>query len=80
MSHQTPNIPSNVTVHMLLEKYPQAVRVFFKLGMQCPGCPAEGFHTLEEATRAHNRDPEVFFQELEQELFSENESGSHDPM
>jgi hybrid cluster-associated redox disulfide protein len=54
---------------MLLEKYPQAVRVFYKLGMQCPGCPAEGFHTLEEATRAHNRDPEVFFQELEQELF-----------
>ncbi|MBS3778978.1 MAG: DUF1858 domain-containing protein [Desulfovermiculus sp.] len=80
MSHQAPNIPSNITVHMLLKKHPRAVRVFFKLGMHCTDCPAEGFHTLEEAARAHNRDPNLLIKELIQVLFSENQSGSYESM
>lgn len=68
-----------MTVESILGKYPRAAIVFLRMGMHCPGCQAEAFHTLEEAARAHNRDPERIIDELNQELFSEKTSGNGDP-
>ncbi|MGM0424240.1 MAG: DUF1858 domain-containing protein [Thermodesulfobacteriota bacterium] len=74
MTNHNPNISSHITVQRLLERHPQSIRVFFKLGMHCPGCPAEAFHTLEEAALAHNRDPELLIQKLNQELSCKNQN------
>ncbi|MCF8026384.1 MAG: DUF1858 domain-containing protein [Desulfobacteraceae bacterium] len=68
-----------MTVESILEKYPRAAIVFLRMKMHCPGCQAEAFHTLEEAARAHNRDPAELVDELNRELFSEKASGNDDP-
>ena len=69
MTNPSPPITSWMTVKTILEKYPRAAIVFFRMGMHCPGCQAEAFHTLEEAARAHNRDPERLVDKLNRELF-----------
>lgn len=68
-----------MTVESILEKYPRTALMFLRMGTHCPGCQAEAFHTLEEAARAHNRDPELMVDELNRELFSDKKSGNGDP-
>ena len=53
-----------------MECHPLAAAVFFKMGMYCAGCPAEAFHTLEEAARAHHMDPEMLIHNLNQEVLA----------
>ncbi|MFW5931419.1 MAG: DUF1858 domain-containing protein [Desulfosalsimonas sp.] len=79
MSNQSPKITSRMTVKSVLEKYPRTAIVFLRMGMHCPGCQAEAFHTLEEAARAHNRDPERLIDELNREIFCHNKTGDDDP-
>ena len=40
-----------MTVNELMVNYPSAIGVFLKRKMPCVGCPAEKFHTIEEAAR-----------------------------
>ena len=42
-----PNIP----VGELLRRYPSTLEVFIRRKMLCIGCPAESFHTIEDAAR-----------------------------
>lgn len=74
MSNPSPPITSGMTVKTILEKYPRATIVFFRMGMHCPGCQAEAFHTLEEAARAHNRAPELMVDELNRAIFCDNKT------
>lgn len=60
-----------MTVKAVLNRHPRAASVFFKMGMYCVGCPAEAFHTLEEAARAHHLDPEALIRNLNQAIFGE---------
>ncbi len=55
-------------VDALLRAHPVLIPAFIRRGMQCPGCPAGPFHSLEEAARAHGLEPEGFVAELRAEL------------
>ncbi|MCF8110820.1 MAG: DUF1858 domain-containing protein [Desulfobacteraceae bacterium] len=79
MSNQSPEITSRMTVESILENYPRAAIVLLRMGMHCPGCQAEAFHTLEEAARAHDCEPARLVDELNRELFSDKASGNGDP-
>lgn len=46
-------IDSKTTIQELLKLHPLATTVFIKHRLLCVGCPAQAFHTLEEATRNH---------------------------
>jgi hybrid cluster-associated redox disulfide protein len=48
-------ITSAITVKKLLDAYPRAALAFFRMGMFCPGCPAQAFHSLAEAASEHNQ-------------------------
>ncbi len=42
-------LDSKMTVNELLTEFPSVLDVFIKHKMPCIGCPADGFHTIEEA-------------------------------
>lgn len=42
------------TVSEVIEKNPEAIRVFLQYKMQCVGCPFSVFHTLEIACAEHD--------------------------
>lgn len=44
-------LDSKITISELMAHYPSAVGVFIRRKMPCVGCPAEKFHTIEEAAR-----------------------------
>jgi hybrid cluster-associated redox disulfide protein len=44
-------IDSKMTVRELMMRHPSAMGVFIKRKMPCIGCPAEAFHTMEDAAR-----------------------------
>ncbi|GBD29067.1 hypothetical protein HRbin32_00151 [bacterium HR32] len=55
------------TVEVFLRERPQAVRVFLRRRMACPGCAMAAFETLEEVARIYRLPLETFLQELAQE-------------
>ncbi len=56
----------NDTVEAYLRQHPQAVRVFLRHRMACPGCAMAPFETLEEVARIYRLPPERFLRELEE--------------
>lgn len=44
---------TKMTINDLLKKHPVATNVFIRRTMLCVGCPAAGFHTLEDAARLY---------------------------
>ena len=42
-------IDTKITVSELMTRHPSAIGVFIRRKMPCVGCPAEAFHTIEEA-------------------------------
>lgn len=42
-----------MTINDLLKQHPQATNVFIRRTMLCVGCPAAGFHTLEDAAKLY---------------------------
>lgn len=42
-----------MTVGELLDRHPGAMGAFIERKMLCVGCPAEAYHTLEEAARIY---------------------------
>lgn len=53
------------TVKELIDKYPEVLPIFFKIGLFCAGCPAESFHTLEDVARENNLNLEQLLQRLQ---------------
>lgn len=47
------NMDTKMTISDLLEKHPGATSVFIRRMMLCVGCPAAGFHTLEDAAELY---------------------------
>ncbi len=63
MSEDTPLTP-DITLDVLLARYPQAAQVFIDHRMLCVGCPIGHFHTLEEIALAYQLDLQAFMTEL----------------
>ena len=40
-----------MTVSELMRSYPAAIGIFIRNKMPCIGCPAEAFHTIDDAAR-----------------------------
>ncbi|MDR5709752.1 MAG: DUF1858 domain-containing protein [Armatimonadota bacterium] len=55
------------TVEAFLRLRPQAVRVFLRHRMACPGCDLAPFETLEEVARIYRLPLETFLRELAEE-------------
>lgn len=54
----------NQTIQEILDRWPQAARVFFKYGMACVGCVMASFETLSEALAVYRISLEEFLVDL----------------
>ncbi|MCD4718351.1 MAG: DUF1858 domain-containing protein [Desulfobacula sp.] len=59
-----PYVLQNHTIKELLDQYPQLLKVFMDLGLLCPGCPAEAFHTLEDTAKEYGYDLDALIQHI----------------
>lgn len=59
-------VDPNEIVADLLGSRPQAVRVFLRHRMACPGCGMAPFETLEEVARVYGVPLQPFLHELEE--------------
>ncbi len=48
----------------LMTRWPETVPVFMRHRMQCVGCLVSPFHTIVDACREYDLDPETFVSEL----------------
>ena len=46
-------ITKEIKIKEMVEKYPEVVPVLFSLNVQCMGCQAAAFETLEEGLKGH---------------------------
>jgi hybrid cluster-associated redox disulfide protein len=67
-------ISQKMTVKLLLERYPRAIRFFFDMGMSCLGCPTEGYHSLEDVAREYGYDPDQLISDIRSAVHGGNES------
>jgi len=49
-------ISSDTTIKELLDRHPHLLQLFLDLGLLCPGCPTEAFHTIEDVAREYHLD------------------------
>jgi hybrid cluster-associated redox disulfide protein len=67
-----------MTIEDLLEKHPGATTVFLKRMMLCVGCPASGFHTLEDAAKLYGFKLDELCREVEEAIHcAERRSGGN---
>ncbi len=59
-----PRFSSDITIKELLDHYPWLLKSFIDLGLMCPGCPTEAFHTLADVAREHHLDLNQLFQHI----------------
>jgi hybrid cluster-associated redox disulfide protein len=52
------------TVDSVMRRWPATIRVFIEHRMLCIGCPIGTLHTIEDACRAHDLDPDGFQEAL----------------
>jgi hybrid cluster-associated redox disulfide protein len=57
-------LDSKITVNELMMTHPSVISVFIRRKMPCIGCPAEKFHTIEEAARMNG----IFLKHLLKDL------------
>jgi len=63
-----PNGFQDITIKALLDQYPYLLKLFMDLGLLCPGCPAEAFHTLEDAAREYGYDLEILIRHVQKTI------------
>lgn len=52
-------IKKNMKIKEVIEKYPDAIQVFFMYGLSCIGCGFSEFETIEEGAKGHGMDDEM---------------------
>jgi hybrid cluster-associated redox disulfide protein len=57
-------INKDMTIHEIVQKYPDTAKVFMKYGMSCFGCPFALQETLEQGCSAHGIDVNKILKEL----------------
>ena len=50
----------DMTVDQVMNHWPASIRVFIDFRMGCVGCPIATFHSVDEASREHEIDPDAF--------------------
>ncbi len=60
-----PRLSSDITVKELLDRYPQLLQPFMDLGLLCPGCPTEAFHTLDNVAKEYGYDSNQLIQHFQ---------------
>ncbi len=59
------HLSPEITIKELLDCHPQLLQLFMDLGLMCPGCPAEAFHTLMEVAREYHLDLDQLLQSID---------------
>ena len=59
-------ISLNMSVLLLLEKWPETAPVFLKYRMACVGCSMSTFETLSDALHIYKLDADLFLKDLNQ--------------
>lgn len=57
-------ITKSTTFAEVLQKHPEAAKIFFKHGMMCVGCPMAMQESIEQGCKAHGLDPAKIVAEL----------------
>lgn len=57
-------IKPNMIIADVIEKYPEAIRVFFEYGITCVGCFLASDETIEQGISAHGIDVKKFLKDL----------------
>ncbi|WP_155316006.1 DUF1858 domain-containing protein [Desulfosarcina alkanivorans] len=60
-----PALSRDITVKALLDRHPRLLPLFMELGLPCPGCPAEAFHTLADVAREYHLDLDQLRQRID---------------
>lgn len=58
------NIDLATLVDDVMRRWPATIRTFLDHRMNCPGCPIACFHTVADACREHDVQPERFLADL----------------
>ena len=58
-------LTTRMTVREVLDQYPDLLQAFIDLGLLCPGCPTEAFHTLEDVAKEYGYDPNKLIEHFE---------------
>lgn len=68
-------ISPSTSIADLLARWPQAVPVFIKHRMSCPGCSMSAFETLEDASKIYHVDLDLLIDELTTTVSTRAETG-----
>ncbi|MEA3407509.1 MAG: DUF1858 domain-containing protein [Chloroflexota bacterium] len=64
-----------ITKHMriaeIVQKHPEAIRIFFEHGLVCAGCAAARFENLEQGALAHGIDVDALVEDLNEAVGQE---------
>ena len=61
-------LTSAITVKEVLDRHPQALKVFMDIGLLCVGCPTEAFHTLADVAREYHLDLKQLLQRIDKAI------------
>lgn len=61
-------IKPNMVIAEVIEKYPEAIKVFYDYGITCVGCFLASSETIEQGIGAHGLDAKRFIEDLNKEL------------
>lgn len=54
----------DMTVDVIMDRWPETIRVFLDHRMSCVGCPVGGFHTLGDAAHEYRLTLEVIERDM----------------
>lgn len=61
-------IKPNMMISEVIEKYPEAIKVFFNYGITCVGCFLASEETIEQGISAHGIDVKKFLKDLNEAI------------
>ena len=61
-------IKPDMIISKVIEKYPEAIRVFYDYGITCVGCFLASSETIEQGISAHGIDVKKFLEDLNREV------------
>lgn len=62
------SIHKNMMISEVIRKFPQTASVFTKHGMECLGCSASKFETIEQGAKTHGINVAVLIKDLNQTI------------
>lgn len=66
-------ITKDSVIYDVVQKHPQAVKIFFEHGLHCVGCGMALMETIEAGCAAHGIDAELVVKRINEEIAKEGE-------